>query len=86
MRQGSESDVAADERVAESRDSGGRAPDGEQDKHSTTGTTRNENYVGRVSGDESGFEGESGAEARSASGEGAQSGSTAANRSAQGGR
>lgn len=64
MPQGSESDVSADPAVARSRDSGGRAPDGERDKHSTTGTTDNENYVGRVSGDESGAGEESGAEAR----------------------
>lgn len=69
MRKGNESDVSADRHQAESRDSGGRAPDGESDKHSTTGTTRNENYVGRVSGEESGFEGETGAEARTGAGE-----------------
>jgi hypothetical protein len=66
MPQGSESDVSADPVVARSRDSGGRAPDGERDMHSTTGTTHNETFVGRASGDESGAGEESGAEARAA--------------------
>jgi hypothetical protein len=64
MGQGPESDVNADQRVARSRDTGGRTPDGEPDEHSTTGTSENDTYVGRVSGDEAGAEGQSGAEAR----------------------
>jgi hypothetical protein len=64
MAQGPESDVHADQRVARSRDTGGRTPHGEPDEHSTTGTSENETYVGRVSGDEAGGGEESGAEAR----------------------
>lgn len=47
-----------------SRATGGGSDAGTQDAHSTTGTTSNETYVGRVSGDESGDVGMSGSEAR----------------------
>jgi hypothetical protein len=61
---GSESDVPGDPHVAQSRRTGGRAEDGERDKHSTTGTTHNDSFVGRVSGEDAGDVGETGAEAR----------------------
>lgn len=59
-----ESDVPADPHVAGSRRTGGRPEDGETDKHSTTGTTRNEEFVGRVAGEDAQDAEESGAEAR----------------------
>jgi hypothetical protein len=39
-------------------------PDAPQDRHSTTGTTSSDTFVGRVGGDESGDTGESGGERR----------------------
>lgn len=58
-----ESDVPIDPHVAGSRRTGGRDVDDEQDKHSTTGTTDNEEFVGRVAGEDADAE-ETGAEAR----------------------
>lgn len=59
-----ESDVPLDDAVANSRETGGDRPDGEQDTHSTTGTTENEEFVGRVAGQDATDVGETGAEAR----------------------
>jgi hypothetical protein len=73
MHRTSEPDVEADPQVARSRDTGGVDPDhkdrpdprhGDPDGPSTTGTDENEEFVGRVAGQDSGFEGETGAEAR----------------------
>jgi hypothetical protein len=60
----SESDVPLDDAVANSREAGGDRPDGEEDTHSTTGTTENEEFVGRVTGQDATDVGETGAEAR----------------------
>jgi hypothetical protein len=49
---GSEADVPGDPQVAESSRTGGRTEAGEGDKHSTTGTTSNDAFVGRVSGED----------------------------------
>jgi hypothetical protein len=58
-----EEDVAGDERLSESRASGGL--DGDTgDASSTTGTGPSEEFVGRVSGQDDGAERLSGAEAR----------------------
>lgn len=58
-------DVAADPATASSRDTGGSDRyDG--DSASTTGTGRNEGFVGRVAGQDVGYAGETGAEARAA--------------------
>jgi hypothetical protein len=62
-----ESDVPLDEGVANSRATGGddsKAADEQDDAHSTTGTSENEEFVGRVSGQDSFDAEESGAEAR----------------------
>jgi hypothetical protein len=76
MHRTSEPDVEADAQVARSRDVGGVEPDrkdrpdthhGDPDGPSTTGTDENEEFVGRVAGEDSGFEGETGAEARAES-------------------
>ena len=67
---GSESDVPADPRVASSRETGGRESAAEQrragdpDGEATTGTDENEEFVGRVAGQDAGYAGETGAEAR----------------------
>ena len=59
-----EDDAPADLGTSRRRDTGG-APDPEaQDRNSSTGTTPNETFVGRASGDEAGDTGLSGAEAR----------------------
>jgi hypothetical protein len=66
----SEPDVEVDPQVARSREAGGvepdvkDRPDAERDGPSTTGTAENEQFVGRVAGDDAGFTGETGAEAR----------------------
>ncbi|MFC0626718.1 hypothetical protein [Kribbella deserti] len=60
---------ASDGQVAESRDVGGVPQEGVSDLHSTTGTTPNEKFVGRVAGTDTGYEGLTGAEARDAAGE-----------------
>jgi hypothetical protein len=73
----SEPDVERDSQVARSRDTGGVDPDrkdrpdpahGDPDGQSTTGTDESETFVGRVAGQDSGFAGETGAEARSEDG------------------
>jgi hypothetical protein len=59
----SEDDVAGDEHLAQSRETGGS--DGDTgDAASTTGTGASEEFVGRVSGQDDGAERLSGAEAR----------------------
>jgi hypothetical protein len=69
----SEPDVEVDPQVARSREAGGvdpglkDRPDDERadaDGASTTGTDVNEQFVGRVAGDDPGYTGETGAEAR----------------------
>ncbi|MBA2414774.1 MAG: hypothetical protein H0V64_02535 [Geodermatophilaceae bacterium] len=61
-----ESDVDDDAALANSRETGGD-PDAEgDDAGGTTGTGENEEFVGRVSGQDAGYEGETGAEARAA--------------------
>jgi hypothetical protein len=69
----SEPDVEVDPQVARSREAGGvdpglkDRPDDERadaDGASTTGTDENEQFVGRVAGDDPGYTGETGAEAR----------------------
>lgn len=63
----SEDDVAADPQLADSRESGGEPGDqDEADGISTTGTAENQEFVGRVAGDDVGYAGETGAEARAA--------------------
>lgn len=58
-----ESDVASDRGLANSRAAGGRhRADG--DSPSTTGTGDSEAFVGRVAGQDEGYAGETGAEAR----------------------
>jgi hypothetical protein len=73
MHESSEPDVEADPQVARSRDAGGVAPDQkgrpddertDPDGPSTTGTDENEQFVGRVAGQDAGYAGETGAEAR----------------------
>lgn len=59
-----ESDVPLDPKVANARETGGDPPDGEDDTHSTTGTSQNEEFVGRVAGQDAQDVGETGAEAR----------------------
>lgn len=60
-----ESDVDTDDAVANSRDTGGGDSD-DGDAASTTGTGPTEEFVGRVAGQDEGYAGETGAEARAA--------------------
>lgn len=60
-----ESDVDTDDAVANSRDTGGGDRD-DGDAASTTGTGSTEEFVGRVAGQDEGYAGETGAEARAA--------------------
>jgi hypothetical protein len=59
-----ESDVDPDDAEALSRGEGGEPQENVPDANSTTGTTPNEEFVGRVAADDGGYEGETGAEAR----------------------
>jgi hypothetical protein len=59
-----EDDAPADLGTSRRRDTGGAPDPGAQDQNSSTGTTPNERFVGRASGDEAGDTGMSGAEAR----------------------
>ena len=59
-----EDDVDTDDAVANSRATGGR-PDQDGDAGTTTGTGQNEEFVGRAAGQDEGYAGETGAEARS---------------------
>jgi hypothetical protein len=58
-----EDDVEPDPATARTRETGGGPGDGE-DQATTTGTGENEDFVGRVSGQDAGDDRESGAEAR----------------------
>jgi len=62
----SESDVPADSAVAESRATGGDPSAPDPDAQSTTGTGDTDEFVGRVSGQDVGYAGETGAERRAA--------------------
>jgi hypothetical protein len=70
MHGSSEPDVDSDEHVARSREAGGVDHDAPTrdgpgtDGPSTTGTDENEEFVGRVAGQDAGYSGETGAEAR----------------------
>lgn len=59
-----ESDVQADEKRADSRETGGVEDPQKPDQASTTGPTPNETFVGRVAGTDVGYEEETGAERR----------------------
>ena len=59
-----ESDVQADDKVAASRATGGVPDESAPDQHSTTGTTPNEKFVGRVAGADPGYSEKTGAERR----------------------
>ena len=59
-----EDDVETDDKVANSRATGGGSDTG-GDAETTTGTGDSEEFVGRVAGQDEGFAGETGAEARS---------------------
>jgi hypothetical protein len=63
-RNKAEPDVEADEGVASSRATGGVPDPSQPDQHSTTGTTPNETFVGRVTGSDVGYSEETGAERR----------------------
>jgi hypothetical protein len=58
-----ESDVPVDPQVARSRATGGRGTD-HGDSAATTGTGRNETFVGRTAGEDLGYHGDTGAERR----------------------
>ena len=61
-----EGDVPDDAGVAGARLGGGDADPAAADANSTTGTTPNEEFVGRTSGQDVGYAEETGAEARAA--------------------
>lgn len=63
-----ESDVDEDSALANSRETGGDPDADGEDAGSTTGTGESEEFVGRVSGQDAGYAGETGAEARAAEG------------------
>jgi hypothetical protein len=62
-----EADVERDDARADSRTTGGVKDDAKPDQASTTGTTPDDEYVGRIAGDDPGDVGESGAERRAES-------------------
>jgi hypothetical protein len=62
-----EADVESDSARVDSRKTGGVADPDASDEGSTTGGTPDETYVGRVAGQDSGYEEETGAEARAES-------------------
>lgn len=64
-RDKAESDTEADPARADSRDTGGVPDESKPDQASTTGTSPDDGYVGRVAGDEAGDAAETGAERRS---------------------
>jgi hypothetical protein len=59
-----ERDVEPDEGVAISRETGGVPNPEHPDQHTSTGTTPNEEFVGRAAGQDVGYAGETGAERR----------------------
>lgn len=61
-----EDDVDEDSALANSRETGGDPNADGKDAESTTGTGESEGFVGRVSGQDAGYAGETGAEARAA--------------------
>jgi hypothetical protein len=61
-----EDDVEPDNAVARTRETGG-GPGDDADKATTTGTGKNEEFVGRVAGQDEGDDRESGAEVRARS-------------------
>jgi hypothetical protein len=69
MPRTSEPDVSADTHLARTRETGGESGEhpadrASDDESTTTGTGENEEFVGRVSGQDAGYEEETGAEAR----------------------
>ena len=62
----SEPDVQRDDVTARTRATGGAEDAPGRDNHSTTGPSHNEVFVGRLAGDDSGYEAETGAERRAA--------------------
>lgn len=64
-----ESDVDADPARVDSRDTGGVPDAGKPDQGSTTGTTPDDEYVGRIAGSDVGYAEETGAERRAEAGE-----------------
>jgi hypothetical protein len=63
-RSEAEEDAPADTGVTHSRDTGGVPNPDQPDQTSTTGTTPDGEHVGRVAGQDVGYAGETGAEAR----------------------
>lgn len=63
-RQPRQDDVVDDDAQALSRETGGVEQPSAPDQGSTTGTTPSEEFVGRVSGQDVGYAGETGAERR----------------------
>jgi hypothetical protein len=59
-----EPDVDPDDARVDSRDTGGVPDPSKPDQGSTTGTTPDDEYVGRVAGQDTGYAGETGAERR----------------------
>ena len=68
MSEKPEPDVESDPARVDSRATGGVSDPDKPDQNSTTGTTPDEEYVGRVSGADVGYEEETGAERRAAGG------------------
>jgi hypothetical protein len=60
-----EPDVQGDRERVDARDTGGVPDQRKPDQGSTTGTTPDDAYVGRVAGQDVGYAGETGAERRS---------------------
>lgn len=65
----SEDDVADDPQLAQSRDTGGAPGADEENPGSTTSTSPTEEFVGRIAGDDVGYAGQTGAEARTEGGD-----------------
>lgn len=63
-----EDDVDTDDKLANSRAAGGDDTE-EGDAGTTTGTGHSEEFVGRTAGQDEGYAGETGAEARAAAGQ-----------------
>ena len=63
-RRRAESDVQRDPAVSRCREEGGVDNPAHPDQHTTTGTTPNEEFVGRITGEDPGPVGETGAERR----------------------
>jgi hypothetical protein len=59
-----EPDVQGDQERVDARDTGGVPDPAKPDQGSTTGTTPDDEYVGRVAGQDVGYEEETGAERR----------------------